>query len=161
MNLKTADLCDEHAEQLQIADSIFYDFGGRRSFHGVISTLKVMHDYALFRRTLESPGASSVLVVDGGGSTKRALMGDKMANLAIQNGWAGVIVFGAIRDREELSQIDIGVKALATCPIRGESKGLGHSDILVRFAGVTFTPGHYLYADADGIIVATKPLHVK
>lgn len=161
MNLKTADLCDEHGEQLHIAEPIFRNYGGRASFHGVISTLKVMHDYALIRSTLESPGTGLVLVVDGGGSTKRALMGDNMANLAVKNGWAGVIIFGAIRDSQELADIDMGIFALATCPMRGDNKGLGHSDILVRFAGLTFTPGHYLYADADGIMVATKPLHVK
>ncbi len=161
MNLKTADLSDQHAEQLQLAEPIFQDFGQRRSFHGVISTLKVMHDYALIRSTLESPGTGLVLVVDGGGSTKRALLGDQMATLGHKNGWAGIIIFGAVRDSLELAEIDFGVKALATCPIRGDNKGLGHSEILIRFAGITFTPGHYLYADADGVIVATKPLHVK
>lgn len=161
MNLKTADLCDAHGDQLQVAEAIFHSYGGRSGFHGVISTLKVVHDYGLIRSTLESPGRGLVLVVDGGGSTKRALLGDTFAKIGQQNGWAGVVIFGAIRDSAELATVDFGVKALATCPMRGDSKGIGHSEVVLRFANISFSPGQYLYADEDGIIVAPKPLHVK
>ena len=161
MNFKTTDLCDEHLEHehLQVAEPIFRDFGGVRRFFGEIVTLKVLHDNALVRQTLEVKGGGHVLVVDGGASIKRALLGDQLAELGAKNGWAGVIINGAVRDADELATVPIGVKALATCPVRSEKKGLGQSDVLLRFAGITFAPGHFVYADADGIVVSPKVLH--
>jgi regulator of ribonuclease activity A len=159
MKLKTSDICDQFADQVQVVEPLFHDFGGAKSFHGPIVTLKVLHDYVPLRKILETPGQGRVLVVDGGGSVKRALLGDKLATLGLEKGWAGVVIWGAVRDIEELAQIPFGVKALATCPMRGEKSSTDQADILLRFAGVAFAPGHYLYADADGIVVAPKALH--
>lgn len=159
-NLKTADLCDEHsgAAHFQIADSGFLDYGGRRGFSGPISTVRAPEDNSLVRKALEEPGQGRVLVVDGGGSRRCALVGDVLAALAEKNGWAGVVVNGCIRDAEEVGRTAIGVKALGTHPLKSGKRNEGQRDVEVRFAGVTFKPGHYLYADADGIVTSEKAL---
>lgn len=159
MKLKTADLADAHPQAVQAAQTIFRDFGAVRDFHGSIATLKVLHDYLPLRNRLQTPGEGRVLVVDGGGSLERALLGDNLAGLALANHWAGLVIFGAVRDSQELAQIPLGLKALGTCPLRSNDNRGGQSDIPLHFAGVDFIPGHYLYADADGILVTPKPLH--
>lgn len=159
MNIKTADLCDEHIEKLKVADPIFRDFGGRIVFSGEISTLKVFEDNSLVRTALEQNGEGKVLVIDGGGSQRCALVGGLLGVLAQKNKWAGIIVYGSIRDSEEISKTDVGVKALGTCPVKSVKKGEGQTNIPVRFAGVDFVPGHYLYADEDGLVVAEKAVH--
>jgi regulator of ribonuclease activity A len=155
----TTDLCDAHPE-VQVCDPIFRDFGGRRAFHGPITTLKVFEDNAAVRTALESVGAGRVLVVDGGGSLRCAVVGGLLGKLAVEQGWAGIVVYGCIRDRDELARCDIGVKALAAHPRKSE-KGLhgGQADRLVRFAGVSFRAGAWVYADVDGIIVAESAIH--
>ncbi len=159
MSVKTADLCDEHIEKLQIADDIFNDFGGRKTFNGEIVTVKVFEDNSLVRTALEQNGQEKVLVVDGGGSQRCALVGGLIGVLAKKNNWAGILVFGCIRDSEEISGIDIGVKAIGTCPMKSVKRGEGQTNITVRFAGVNFIPGHFLYADEDGIVISEKALH--
>lgn len=111
------------------------------------------------RSTLSEPGAGRVLVVDGGGSLRRALFGDNIAALAVKNGWAGVIIYGAIRDSEQIDEMPLGVKALGTNPIKSSKMFPGEKDVKVSFAGVTFIPGQYVYADQDGVVVSEKPLH--
>ncbi|TAM11367.1 MAG: RraA family protein [Nevskiaceae bacterium] len=159
MSFATTDLCDAHPE-VQVCEPLFADYGGTLAFHGPIVTLKLFEDNAQVRKTLETAGQGRVLVVDGGGSLRCALVGGNLGALAEKNGWAGVVVNGAIRDSEELVAQDIGVKALGTCPRKSE-KGLhtAHIDRAVRFAGVEFTPGAWLYADADGMIVAATAIH--
>ena len=159
MPTATTDLSDAHPDA-QVAEPIFGDFGGRIVFNGPIRTLKVFEDNVLVRSTLETPGNGAVLVVDGGGSNRCALVGGNLGQLAVKNGWAGLVVYGFIRDSEEISGQDVGVKALGTPPRKSE-KGLhsGHVDKVVNFAGVTFRPGEWLYADADGIVVSAKPIH--
>ncbi|NBD12274.1 MULTISPECIES: ribonuclease E activity regulator RraA [Corallococcus] len=159
-DFKTADLCDAHADtsRFQIADPGFLDYGGRRSFSGPISTVRAPEDNSRVRQALEEPGLGRVLVVDGGGSRRCALVGDVLAALGQKNGWAGVVVNGCIRDAEEVGRTDIGVKALGTHPLRSGKRNEGQRDVEVRFAGVTFTPGHHLYADADGIVTSEQPL---
>lgn len=159
MSYATTDLSDAHPEA-QTCEPLFRDFGGRRAFFGPIKTLKVFEDNALVRATLETPGENRVLVVDGGGSTRCALFGGNLGQLAEKNGWAGVVVYGLIRDSEEISGQDFGLKALGTHPRKSE-KGLhsAHADRVVSFAGVTFRPGAWLYADADGIVVSETALH--
>ena len=130
--IRTTDLCDEHPDIL-VADPIFRDYGGARLFHGRITTVKVHEDNVLVRKALEEPGQGRVLVVDGGGSLRCALLGDNIAAMAHENGWAGVIVHGCIRDAEAIGQIPIGVKALATLP------GLG--SLRARVAGMVRAPG--------------------
>ena len=155
----TTDLCDAHPD-LQVCAPVFHDYGGTIAFHGPIATLKVFEDNALVRATLERPGEGRVLVVDGGGSLRCALVGGQLGTLGVNNGWAGVLVHGCVRDRAELAALAIGVKALATHPRRSE-KGLhsGHAGRIVEFAGVRFAPGAWLYADADGIVVADRALY--
>lgn len=159
MSYATTDLSDAHSD-LQVAEPVFADYGGVLAFHGAIVTLKVFEDNALVRSTLETPGKGRVLVVDGGGSTRCALVGGNLGELGVKNGWAGIVVNGCIRDCEEIAAQAIGVKALGTHPRKSE-KGLhtGHVDRVVTFAGVTFRPGGWLYADADGIVVSDKPIH--
>lgn len=158
MSVKTADLCDQHRGHLQIAEPLLRHFGGRRAFGGQITTVKIRDDNALVRATLEEGGGGRVLVVDGGGSLRCALVGDVLGGLARSNGWAGIVVFGCVRDSAELAAIDVGVLALTTCPMRGTQGHEGRRDVPVSFAGVSFTPGHYLYADEDGLVLSESPL---
>ncbi|MAA73669.1 MAG: ribonuclease activity regulator protein RraA [Salinisphaeraceae bacterium] len=158
MSLPTTDLCDKYSDELQIADPIFADFGGRLAFSGPVSTVKCFEDNSLVRGALEEPGEGRVLVVDGGGSDRCALMGDNVAQLVIDNGWAGALIYGFIRDSEEIAGLDMAVKALGTHPLKSNKRNLGDRDVPVRFAGVDFRPGQWLYADADGVIVSEKEL---
>ncbi len=158
MDIKTADLCDEFADRLRIADPVFRRFGARAAFAGPISTLRVFEDNVLVRSALEEPGEGRVLVVDGAGSMRCALLGDLLAALASDNGWAGVVVNGCIRDSADIDGIDIGVRALATMPLKSRKLGRGERDVPVAFAGVQFEPGHYLYADEDGVLIADEAL---
>lgn len=152
------DLCDEFSDRLQICDPIFTDFGARLEFGGPISTVKCFEDNTLVRAALEEPGEGKVLVVDGGASDRCALLGDNLAQLAIDNDWAGIVVYGCIRDSGEISQMDVAVKALNTHPKKSAKKGSGERDNPVRFAGVSFMPGDWLYADLDGVVVSESEL---
>ncbi len=159
MSEKTTDLCDEYADRLRIASPIFQDYGDCQSFNGTVTTVKVFEDNSLVRQALEESGEGRVLVVDGGGSLRCALLGDQLALLGQTNGWSGAIVYGCIRDAADIAEIDLGVKALNTHPLKSVKKGLGERDVPVTFAGITIRPGDYLYADADGVIVADEALH--
>jgi regulator of ribonuclease activity A len=141
-----------------VAEPLLRDYGGNTSFYGSLATVKVFEDNVLVREALETAGQGRVLVVDGGGSTRCALVGDRLAQLAYENGWTGIIVDGCIRDSDEISRIPIGVKARHAVPKKSAKRGAGERDVPVRFAGLTFTPGDYLYADPDGIIVAERDL---
>lgn len=152
----TADLCDELGERLKVAAPLFRDFGGRLAFEGPVSTLKVFEDNALVRAALSEPGLGRVLVVDGGGSLRCALLGDQLGRLASTNGWAGVLIWGCVRDVEALAELPVGVKALAAMPRRSAKAGVGARDVPVRFAEVEFVPGEYLVADRDGVVVAAS-----
>jgi regulator of ribonuclease activity A len=152
MTVKTSDLCDACEAALACALPL-RGYGGRRAFAGAIRTIRCHEDIGLMRDTIAQPGNGQVLVIDGGGSLARALFGDVMAEVAVRNGWAGVVVNGAIRDVVEISAMDIGVKALGTVPRRGERTGAGERDVPVQFGGITFTPGCRLVADEDGVIV--------
>jgi regulator of ribonuclease activity A len=158
MQAKTVDLCDQYADQLQVAVPIFRDYGGKIAFCGSISTVQVHEDNVLVRAALEEQGAGRVLVVDGGGSLRCALVGDQLAALGLGNGWAGVVINGCIRDVATLAGLPFGVKALAANPLRSAKYGTGARDVQLGFAGLTCRPGQYLYADEDGIIVAERPL---
>ncbi len=149
----TADLCDADPS-LQVCDPLFQDFGGAPRFAGPITTLKVFEDNARVRQALESAGEGRVLVIDGGGSRRCALVGGNLGRLAADNGWAGLLVYGCVRDVAELREAAVGIRALAAHP-RRSIKGLhaGAADIRVVFGGVTFEPGRWLYADADGVVV--------
>ncbi len=158
MDIKTADLCDQFGAAVSIADPIFIRYGGRAAFGGPLVTLKVYEDNTLVREALSTGGQGQVLVIDGGGSLRCALVGDRLAQLAYDNAWAGMIVYGCIRDARSIATIDIGVRALNTHPRKSVRRGEGQRQIPLTFAGITFFPGHYVYADEDGIIVAERPL---
>jgi regulator of ribonuclease activity A len=163
MNLATADLCDRHEGQirdghLRIVTPMFRSFGGRRTFHGPIATLKLFEDNSFVRKALEQPGGGRVLVIDGGGSLRRALVGDQLAALGFKNNWAGIVVYGCIRDSAAIAEMDIGVLALATHPQKTDKKNVGEADVAITFGGVTFRAGEHLYADADGVLIAEHPL---
>jgi len=156
--VNTTDLSDAHPDGVQIPEPIFGDFGGEIKFAGPIATVKTFEDNTLVRTMLETPGNGRVLVVDGGGSMRCALLGDNLAKLAIDNGWKGVVINGCLRDSESIGELPVGVKALGVHPRKSLKKNYGWSEVPVTFAGVTFTPGHWLYADMDGIVVSAKPL---
>ena len=152
MTLKTSDLCDAR-DDVQACALPFRGYGRRRAFAGNLRTIRCFEDVALMRAAVNQPGHGQVLVIDGGGSLARALFGDVMAEIAVRNGWAGLVIHGVIRDSVEIDAMDIGVKALGTVPRRGERTGAGEVDVPLRFGGVTFTPGQRLVADEDGVIV--------
>lgn len=158
MTFATADLYDEHMDKVQVALPGFRDYGGRKRFCGPVVTLKVFEDNTLVRETLEQDGAGRVLVVDGGGSMRCALLGDNLAQLGKDNGWSGIVVYGCIRDSAVIAGIDIGVKALDTNPAKSEKRGEGQRDLTLRFAGLVLRPGMYLYADEDGMLASDSEL---
>lgn len=156
--IRTADLCDAHPETVRVAQPIFCSYGGVRVFFGAIETVKTVDDNSLVRTALEEPGDGKVLVVDGGGSLNCALLGDRLAALAVKNGWRGAIVNGCIRDARVMGQTELGVLARNTHPKKSEKRGLGERNVPVQFAGVEFVPGEYVYADEDGLIVSASNL---
>lgn len=158
MGFKTADLCDEFAAEIEVCDPIFRDLGGRNQFAGRIATIKCFEDNSLVRQLVSERGEGRVLVIDAGGSLRRAVLGDLLAQQAADNGWPGVLVYGCIRDSVDIGRMALGVKALATHPMKTDKRGEGQRGIAVRFAGVVFRPDEWLYADEDGVIVAPRAL---
>lgn len=158
MSFATADLCDQHDDKIKVAEPIFRAYGASLSFAGRIATVKIFEDNVLVRQALADQGEGRVLVVDGGGSLRCALVGDQLAVLARDNGWTGLLVYGCIRDSAAINELPIGVRALATHPLKSIKKGAGDRNIPVTFAGVTFVPGQHLYADGDGVIVSPVDL---
>ena len=159
MDFLTTDLCDAHEDKVRVVEPMFNSFGGAASFHGRIATLKLFEENSLVRRAVESAGNGRVLVIDGGGSLRRALVGDQLAALAVKNGWAGIVVYGCIRDSRAIGEMSLGIMALDTHPMKTKKLNTGEADIPVTFGGVTFIPGEWLYADDDGVIVSQDALH--
>jgi len=153
MTIATADLYDERGEALDSLALQLHDLGGRVAFGGLIRTVRCHRDNALVKSLLATPGDGAVLVIDGGGSLESALVGDLIAGSAVVNGWAGLIVHGAVRDREALRGLPIGIKALGSNPRKSAKDGIGEVNVPVVIAGVTFTPGRHMWADADGVLV--------
>ena len=149
----TADLYDERGDALDSLALQLHDLGGVVAFHGPVRTIRCHRDNALVKATLATPGDGAVLVVDGGGSLESALVGDLIAASAVANGWAGIIVHGAIRDRAVIATLPIGVKALGSNPRKSAKDGVGEVDVPVEIGGVVFRPCAYVWADADGILV--------
>mgnify|MGYP001358371468 CR=1 FL=1 len=160
MNISTADISDSHREKVTAADPIFKDYGGRKSFWGEIVTLKIFEDNSFVRKKLGEDGTGKVLVIDGGGSMRCALLGDQLGELAVKNDWVGIVIYGCLRDSIALSILPLGIKAQGTHPFKTDKRNEGQENIPVAFAGVTFTPGQYIYCDADGILVSDKKLDV-
>ncbi|BBN62891.1 ribonuclease E activity regulator RraA [Pseudomonas sp. KUIN-1] len=158
MHYLTPDLCDAYPDLIQVVEPMFSNFGGRDSFGGQIVTLKCFEDNSKVREQVELDGKGKVLVVDGGGSLRCALLGDMLADKAAKNGWEGMLIYGCIRDVDVIAQTDLGVQALASHPKKTERRGIGELNVPVTFGGVTFRPGEYLYADNNGVIISPSTL---
>lgn len=153
----TTDLCDELGEAAEVLELAFLDFGARRAFQGPAVTLRTYENNVLVRATLEEPGRGRVLVVDGGGSRRCALLGDRLATLGRDNGWQGIVVFGCVRDSAELAEIDFGVKAIGTSPRKSrKDENRGTRDAELRIGGTSVASGDHIYADMDGVVVVKK-----
>jgi regulator of ribonuclease activity A len=157
--LKTADLVDTNDADVRFCEMQWKSYGQRPAFHGEIVTLKTFEDNRLLRETLEGDGSGKVLVVDGGGSLRCALVGDQIAAIGEKNGWRGLVIHGAIRDAADIDLMDFRVLALGQSPKKSGKTGHGARDVLVRFGNVDFVPGQYLYADGDGVLVSDGPVH--
>ena len=155
--ISTPDLADSAADACAI-ELQWDNYGGTKQFGGAVVTIKCHEDNSLVKQCVGEPGQGRVIVVDGGGSLRRALLGDMLAEQAAANGWAGLVINGAVRDVDEIGAIALGVQALGRCPLKTEKLGMGQRDIAVSFGGVTVTPGDYIYADNNGVIVSRAPL---
>lgn len=158
MQYSTPDLCDAYPNLVRVVEPIFTSFGGKTSFGGEIITVKCFEDNSVVKETAGTSGKGKVMVVDGGGSMRRALLGDLIAENAVKNGWEGFIIYGCIRDVDAIRKMDIGVKAIGVIPLKTEKRGIGDFNIPVSFGGITFNPGEFVYADNNGIIVSAEPL---
>ena len=158
MEYNTSELCDLFAASVDVVDPIFASFGGRYSFGGEITTVKCFEDRGLIDRVLAQPGAGKVLLIDGGGSNRRALFDASSAQVAIDNDWEGVVIYGSVREVDSLAELDLGVLAVAAIPVNAESESIGEVDVPVNFGGVTFLPEDHLYADSTGVILSPEPL---
>jgi regulator of ribonuclease activity A len=154
MSFTTADLIDEYGAELASCETQFRSYGARARFAGPVATVRCREDNALVKRILAAPGKGRVLVIDGGGSLRTALMGDMIAASAVANGWTGVVINGAVRDVAALRDLDLGIRALGSNPRKSAKDGAGEVDVPVVFGGAEFRPGSWLYADEDGIVVA-------
>ena len=152
------DLCDQYFAELSVMEPIFQSYGNHSIFSGQAVTVTCFEDNSQVKALAATPGHGKVLVVDGGGSTRRALLGDMIAEQAVSNGWAGFVIYGAIRDVAAINGMAIGVKAITACPVKTEKRGLGDSQLPLQFAGVTINHGDYIYADLNGVVVADRPL---
>ena len=153
------DLCDQYPE-VEVFDVIFTNYGGKSSFGGEVVTVKCFEDNSLVKELVATPGDGKVMVVDGGGSLRAALLGDMLAEKAVANGWQGLVIYGCIRDVDVIGTLDLGVQALNIHPRKTEKRGLGDLNVDLTFAGVTVKPGMFVYADNNGIILSKKSLKV-
>ena len=155
----TPDLCDDHPDEVRVLEPVLRTFGGREAFFGQAVTVRCHEDNSRVKDLVGTPGEGRVIVVDGGGSTRKALLGDLLAQKAADNGWAGLVIHGAVRDVEILRTIDLGVQSLAAIPLKTEKLGVGDVGVPVTFAGVTVEPGDWVYADANGVVVSATAIH--
>ena len=160
MTFLTTDLCDANEGRVRVVAPMFKSYGGQPRFSGSIVTVKLFEDNSLVRETLTKPGAGKVLVVDGGASMRRALLGDMLAEKAAKNGWEGILVYGCVRDVDVLAQTDLGIQALASHPMKTDKRGIGDLNVAVTFGGVTFRPGEFIYADNNGVIISPSALQM-
>jgi len=156
----TPDLCDQYPDLVRVVEPMFNNYGGVAAFGGEIVTVKCFEDNSVVKEQVAQPGAGKVMVVDGGGSMRNALLGDMLAEKAASNGWEGLIIYGCIRDVDVIRQTRLGVQALNTNPRKTEKRGIGDLNVPVTFGGVTFLPGQFVYADNNGVIVSSEKLPV-
>ncbi|MBQ4832611.1 ribonuclease E activity regulator RraA [Pseudoalteromonas sp. MMG010] len=161
MDYSTSDLCDTFPDAIDVLEPMFINFGGLSSFGGCIKTVKCFENNELIRDILSQDGDEKILLIDGGGSTRRALIDIELAELALENNWQGIIVYGAVRHVDELEEIDVGIQAIASIPVAADSEGAGEEEVGVNFAGVSFFDGDFIYADSTGIILSTEELVIE
>ncbi|SRR6056297_647047 len=159
MGISTPDLCDAHPDAVRVVTGLqWHSYGGIVAFGGRLETVKCFEDNSRVKERLAEPGDGRVLVVDGGGSLRHALIGDMIAERAAEGGWAGVLIHGACRDVDALADLRIGIAALGCVPIKSVRRGEGQLNVPVSFGGVRFRPGEFVYIDANGVIVSAEPL---
>ena len=156
--ISVPDLCDAHPDAVRVLDPVFRNFGAIAAFGGPVVTVKCFEDNSLVKAQGQVAGDGRVLVVDGGASPRRALLGDQIAAALAGNGWAGIIIYGYLRDVDALAETELGIQALGSIPVKTEKRGLGDLDVPVTFAGQTIRPGEYVYADNNGVIVSATRL---
>lgn len=160
MEYNTSELCDTYLDVVDVVEPMFSNYGGCSSFGGAISTIKCFEDNGLIIDALQDDGEGKVLLIDGGGSLRRALIDSNIAQIACEHRWEGIIVYGSVRDVDALDDLDIGVQALASIPVGADGNSIGELEIPVNFGGVTFLPGDHIYADNTGIILSPEPLDI-
>lgn len=161
MQYNTSELCDLYADLIDVVDPIFCNFGGCSSFAGKVVTLKCFEDLGLINELIQLDGTGKVLVIDGGGSTRRALIDAAVAKCAASNGWEGIICYGSVRDVDALEEIEMGIQALVSIPVGASDQSIGETDIAINFAGVTILPDDHIYADNTGIILSAEPVDIE
>lgn len=161
MEYSTSELCDTYTDMVDVVEPMFVNYGGRNSFGGQLVTIKCFEDNGLIHEALQQDGTGKVLLIDGGGSLRRALVDADLAEKALDNGWEGIVCYGCVRDVDTLAELDIGVQAIASIPVGAESEGIGEVDVAVNFGGVTFLPEDHLYADTTGVILSAEPLDIE
>ncbi|GGX77815.1 putative 4-hydroxy-4-methyl-2-oxoglutarate aldolase [Litchfieldella qijiaojingensis] len=159
-HIVTPDICDAYPH-VAVLDPIFVNFGGHDAFCGPVRTVKCFEDNSRVKEAVAEPGNGAVLVVDAGGSSRCAMLGDMLAEQAADNGWAGVVMYGCVRDVDVLAETELGIQALGAHPRKSEKRGEGVRDIPVSFAGVSIVPGQWLYADNNGILIADERLDLE
>lgn len=160
MEYDTSQLCDTYADLIDVVDPIFSNYGGRHSFGGKVVTIKCFEEIGLIKKAILSDGKNKVLVIDGGGSTRRALIDINIAEVAQQNGWEGIICYGSVRDVDAIDEIEIGIQGLISIPVGANDNDFGENDVAINFGGVTILPDDYIYADNTGIILSPEPLEI-
>ncbi len=158
MKIVTPDLCDENPELVTVVAPMFTNYGGRRAFGGEVLTVKCFEDNSVVKAQAAEDGTGKVMVVDGDGSMRCALLGDMIAENAMKNGWLGIIIYGCVRDVDAIAALDIGIQALNSMPIKSVRQGRGDLNIDISFGGVTFRPGEFVYADNNGVIISPRSL---
>lgn len=161
MEYNTSELCDLYADLIDVVEPIFANYGGRRSFGGQIMTIKCFEDNGLVRQVLSEQGLGKVLLIDAGGSARRAIIDAELAAMAAANNWEGIVCYGSVRDLDALEDFDIGIQAVNAIPVGADDQGFGEVEVPVNFAGVTFLPGDHLYADNTGIIMSPDALDIE
>lgn len=161
MEYNTSDLCNMYADVIDVVEPIFCNYGGKSSFGGTVVTVKVFEATGLIAQIVETNGEGKVLVIDGGGSTRRALIDAYIAEAAAKNGWEGIVCYGSVRDVDALEEIEIGIQGLVSIPVGAIDDEHGESDLAINFGGVTFLPDDHVYADNTGIILSPEPLDIE
>ena len=160
MEYNTSELCDIYTDLIDVLEHVFSNYGGRSSFGGKVVTIKCFENNGLIAEVVDTDGTGKVLVIDGGGSTRRALIDINIAEQAAKNNWEGIICFGSVRDVDALEDIDIGIQGLLSIPVGASTSNIGESDLAINFAGVTFLPDDHIYADNTGVILSPEPLDI-